>query len=119
MRFLMTIHPSESWKSGSPPDPKLMAAIGKLAEEQMRSGKLVTMGGLGWNLPSTRVSVDGDKLTLTDGPFPETKERLAGFAIFELASKEEAVTAAQDFLKLHREVLGPSFQGTVDVHPIF
>ena len=119
MRFLMTVHANESWKRGGPPDPKLMAAIGKLAEEQMRAGKLVAMGGLGWSLPSTRVTMEGEKLTQTDGPFPETKELLAGFAIFELQSKEEAVAAAQDFLKVHREVLGPSYQGTVDVHPIF
>ena len=98
---------------------ELMAAIGKLAEEQMRAGKLVAMGGLGWGLPSTRVTIEGEKLSQTDGPFPETKELLAGFAIFELPSKEEAVKAAQDFLKVHREVLGPSYQGTVDVHPIF
>lgn len=119
MRFLMTVHADENTKKGLPPNPALLAALGKLAEEKQRAGQLVLMGGLGWQLPSTRVTTEGNELTFTDGPFAETKELIAGFAIFELESKEAALGAVREFLKVHTDVLGPSYKGTVDIHQMF
>ncbi|MBX3258777.1 MAG: hypothetical protein KIS78_09085 [Labilithrix sp.] len=119
MRFLMTIHATESTKRDEPPDPKLMAAIQALAEEEIKQGKMITTGGLGWSVRGARVAVRDAKLEVVDGPFAETKELLSGFAIFELASLEEAVEHAKRFMKLHLDVLGPGYEGSMEVHPIF
>jgi hypothetical protein len=119
MRFLVTIHADANSKSNAPPNPELMAAIAKQGEEAFKSGKLVLAGGLGWGMPGTQIVVDGDKLAVTDGPYAETKELIAGFAIFEVPTKEEAVKLATDFMQLHRRILGPSYKGTSEVHQIF
>jgi len=119
MKFLITIHGDHNWKSGAPPNPKLMEAVSKLGAEATKAGKMIFSGGLPFGIPGARIVVDGDKLSVTDGPFAETKELIAGFAIFELASREEAVQAATDFMKLHREILGPDYKGVAEVHQVF
>jgi hypothetical protein len=118
MRFLMTVRADENSKAGLPPDPKLMAKIGSLGAEMAKAGKLIAMGGLGWSTPSTRVTAQHGELSLTDGPFAETKELIAGFALFDFASKEEAVERAKRFMQAHIDVLGPSYRGVVEVHAV-
>jgi hypothetical protein len=80
---------------------------------------MILAGGLGWGAPGTQIVVDGDKLSVTDGPYAETKELIAGFAIFDVPTREEAVRMATDFMKLHREILGPTYKGVSEVHQIF
>ena len=95
MRFLSVFKSAES---NTPPSVELMAAMGKLIEESMRSGELVSTEGC---LPSAfgaRVRMSDGKVTVTDGPFTEAKELIGGFAILEAASKEEAIAIARKFL---------------------
>ena len=58
-------------------------------------------------------------MTVTDGPFAETKELIGGFAILEAASKEEAIQLGKKFMQLHVDVLGQTYEGTLEVRPMF
>ena len=119
MRYLMTIRADKSCKAGQPPDPRLMAKVAEMGMQMAKEGKLIATGGLGWSLPSTRISVGGDGMTVTDGPFPETKELIAGFALFEFASKEEAVAQGRRFMQMHVDVMGPEYEGSMEIHDVF
>ena len=91
MRFMMIVKADPSYEAGGPPNPALLAAIGKLSEEMTKAGVLLQSGGLLPSSKGARVRASGGKLTVTDGPFAETKELIGGFAILEAASKEEAI----------------------------
>lgn len=97
MRFLL-YETGANAPSSSPPSPQLMAEMGKLIEETTRAGVLLATGGLGAN--STHVQTSGGKVTVTDGPFTETKELTGGFALIEVKSREEAIEWAKRFRKI-------------------
>ena len=115
----MLVKATKDSEACAPPNPELMAAIAKLAEEATARGVMVTAGGL---LPSSeglRVRVSGGKTFITDGPFAETRELVGGFAIFNLESREEAAKMATDFMQLHADILGPTYEGELEVRPMF
>ncbi|HEY6371672.1 MAG TPA: YciI family protein [Candidatus Sulfotelmatobacter sp.] len=100
MKFLSIY---KSVERNSPPSAEEMAAMGKLIEEGFKAGWLVATEGC---LPSTlgaRVRRSGGTLSVTDGPFTESKEVVGGFAILKANSKEEAIQLAKDFLKVAGE----------------
>jgi hypothetical protein len=76
-----------------------MAEMGKLIEEGMRAGWLVSTEGCLPSALGARVRKDQGKLSVTDGPFTEAKELVGGFAILRAKSKQEAIELAKDFLK--------------------
>ena len=119
MRFMMIVKADRNYEAGLPPSPQLMAAIGKLSEDNAKAGILLDAGGL---LPSShgaRIRVDsGKKLTVLDGPFAETKEIVGGYAILKANSREEAIELGKQFMKLHADVLGPSYEGELEVRPM-
>jgi len=119
MRYMMMVKADKDYEAGRPPSPELLAAIGKLSEEMARSGRLVDQGGLRPSSHGAKVQVSGGKIKVLDGPFSEAKELIGGYAIFELASREEAIELARQFMKLHADVLGPAFEGEVEVRPMF
>ena len=119
MRFMMIVKADPSYEAGRPPDPALVAAIGKLSEEMTKRGVLLQSGGLLPSSKGARVRVSGGKMTVTDGPFVETKEVIGGFAILEAASKEEAIRLGKEFMQLHVDVLGQSYEGILEVRPMF
>ncbi len=82
MKFLMTY---ESVPNAAPPTPEQMAAIGKLTQEMIASGVVIMTGGLVRPTKGTKVSYHAGKFSVTDGPFPETKELIDGFALVEVA----------------------------------
>jgi hypothetical protein len=115
MRFMIMVKSAES---AGPPPMALMAAIGKLGEEAMRAGVIVETGGL---LPSemgARVRLSAGKLTVTDGPFAETKELVGGYAVYDLKSKQEAIDWATRFMQLHKEHW-PGWDGESEIRQIF
>ena len=61
----------------------------------------------------------GGKTSVIDGPFAETKELVGGFAIFDLASKEEAIESGKQFMQIHADILGPSYEGELEIRPMF
>jgi hypothetical protein len=118
MQFLMIVKATKDSEAGAPLNPKLMAEIAKLADEARQSGQLVTAGALQPSSQGARIKVSGGKTSVIDGPFAETKELVGGFAIFNLPSKEEAVNAARGFMQLYADILGPSYEGQMEIRPL-
>ncbi len=119
MRFMMLVKANKDFEAGAPPNPELMAAIAKLAEAETARGAMVSAGGL---LPSShgvRVNAKNGKTIVTDGPFAETKELVGGFAIFDFDTKEEAIENGRQFMQLHADILGPSYEGELEIRPMF
>jgi hypothetical protein len=98
MRFLCLYKPSR--KEGTPPTQAEMAAMGKLIEDMTREGVLLSTGGCQPSAKGARVRLSGGKMTVTDGPFVETKELVGGFAILQAKSKEEAIELNKRFLNV-------------------
>jgi hypothetical protein len=82
------------------PSQQEMAAMGKLIEELMKEGVLVATDGLQSSATGTMVRSTQGKVTITDGPFAETKELVAGYAIFNVKSKEQMIELTKRFLKV-------------------
>jgi len=118
MRFMMMVKADKNYEAGVPPSPELMAAIGKLAEEASKAGTLLESGGLLPSSKGARVRVAGGKVTATEGPFTETKELIGGYAIFQLRTKEEAIESGKRFMKLHADILGPSYEGELEIRQL-
>ena len=114
MRFMMIVKHAE--KQGPPPKP-LMDAIGKLADEAAKAGTMLGTGGLKPTALGARVRLAGGKVTVTDGPFIETKEVVGGYAQFELKSKEEAIESAVRFMELHKKHW-PGWEGETEIRPM-
>ena len=85
------------------PTPALMEAMGKLAEREIKAGRMIDMGGLMPLQQGARVSIEGGKLRVTDGPFVEAKEVIGGFAILNYASHEQAIEGARRVMQIHAE----------------
>ena len=119
MRFMMIVKADPSYEAGRPLDPALLAAVGKFSEKMTKGGVLLQSGGLLPSLKGARVRVSVGKMSVTDGPFAETKELIGGFAILEVASKEEAIRLGKEFMQLHIDVLGQSYEGTLELRPMF
>jgi hypothetical protein len=99
MRFLSLIRIDEN--TGQKPSQRLMDEMGKLMDEMTREGTLVTTAGLRPTKEGVRVRSRHGKLSVTQGPFTETKEIIGGYAILEAKSKEEAVELTKRFLEVH------------------
>ncbi len=117
MRYLTFIRHSESYRQSGPP-AALMEAMGKFVEKSMKDGTLVDTGGLLPSKEGARVRLANGKITVTDGPFSESKEVIGGWAILELKSKEDAIRVATEFMELHRKHW-PGFEGESEVRPMF
>jgi hypothetical protein len=77
-----------------PPTPEAWAAMDKFTEELVEAGVLVAGAGLKSSAEAKRIDVDGDRRTVTDGPFAETRELIAGFSIWQVKDMDEAVAWA-------------------------
>ncbi|HET9250551.1 MAG TPA: YciI family protein [Candidatus Eisenbacteria bacterium] len=95
-----------------------MDAIAKLGEEAGRNGVMVDMGGLMPTAHGARVRVSGGKVTVTDGPFAEAKEVIGGFAVFDVPSKDEAVTWTKRFMEAHMEHW-PGWEGETEIRQLY
>jgi hypothetical protein len=109
MRFLSIYKTAET---KVPPTPEHMARMEKLIEEGTRAGWLVATEGCLPSALGARVRRSGGQVTVTDGPFVETKEVVGGFALLEAASKEEAIELARTFL-------GVAGDGECEIRQIF
>lgn len=98
--------------------PALVEAMHAMANREVQAGRMLGGGQL---LPldrGARVTVDDGKLTVLDGPMVEAKEVIGGYAIFEFASKEEAIASAREFLQLHLDHI-PGWKGVCEVREMF
>ncbi|HYX64613.1 MAG TPA: YciI family protein [Burkholderiales bacterium] len=91
MRFMIIVKASQDSEAGKMPSQELLAAMGKYNEELVKAGIMLSGEGLQPSRKGARVRFSGDKRIVTDGPFAETKELIAGFWMWQLKSKEEAI----------------------------
>ena len=91
MRFMVMVKASKDSEAGKMPTPELLAAMGKFNEELAKAGILLAGEGLQPSSKGARVRFSGSKRTVVDGPFAETKELVAGFWLWQVKSKAEAI----------------------------
>jgi hypothetical protein len=91
MRFMIVVKADKNSEAGILPDQKLLTEMGKYNEELAKAGVLLAGEGLHPTSKGARVKFSGSTRTVIDGPFAETKELIAGFWLWQVKSKEEAI----------------------------
>jgi hypothetical protein len=117
MKYLAFIRHSETHRE-APPPAALMEAMGTFVQKSLKDGTLVDTGGLLPSKEGARVRLADGKITVTDGPFSESKEIIGGWAILKADTKAEAIRIAIEFMELHRKYW-PGFEGESEVRPMF
>jgi hypothetical protein len=112
MRFMGLLKADESSEAGVPPSPDLLERMGKFIAEITAAGVLIASDGLQPTSKGARVKLSNGEFSVTDGPFAETKELIASYALFEVDSMAEAIHWTKRFL----EVLGT---GECEIRPLF
>jgi hypothetical protein len=119
MKYLMIVKASETHDFGPAQQAALMAAISELSTKMTKAGVLIDQGGLLPSVTGTRITANGGGLSITDGPFAETKEVIGGYAIVKADSKAEAVELGRQFMQLHTDILGRSYEGQLEIRQMF
>jgi len=112
MRFIGFLKADAESEANVPPSAELMEKMGALVEEMVNAGVIIATDGLKPSSEGKRVKLENGKLTVIDGPFTESKELIASYAVIECPTIEDAVRHTARFL----EVLG---KGECEVRPIF
>ena len=112
MRILGLLKADKHSEAGAPPTKELLERMGRFIEEITNAGVLLATDGLQPSSKGARVKLSEGKVTVTDGPFVETKELVASYAVFQVKSMPEAIEWTTRFLK----VLG---SGECELRPIF
>jgi hypothetical protein len=110
MRFMVIVKADKNSEAGVLPSHDLLAEMGKFNEELVKAGVMLAGEGLQASSKGARVKFSGNKRTVTDGPFTETKELVAGFWLWQVRSKEEAI----EWLKR-----APFREGEVEIRQVF
>ena len=95
MRFMMQVRADKKTESGVLPSKELVAAMGKFNEAMAKAGVMLAGDGLQPSSKGARITFSGAKRTVTEGPFPEAKELIAGFWMIRVKSKQEAIEWAK------------------------
>ncbi len=115
MRYMYLIKAEKEFEG--PPPQRLMDEMDKLLTKRIAEKSLIDTAGL---LPSTsgvQVALKQGKLSVIDGPFTESKEVVGGYAIFEFATREQAMESLMEFMELHR-LYAEGFELTCEMRPI-
>jgi hypothetical protein len=91
MRFMVLVKGDEQTEAGVMPKEEMLATMGQFNEELVKAGVMLAGEGLHPSSKGARVKFEGDKRTVTDGPFTEAKELVAGYWLWQVKSKEEAL----------------------------
>ena len=110
MKFMFIVKSAHA----AAPSAKLLEEMHKLANREIKAGRMLDNGGLMPIATGAQVRIDDGRLSVLDGPFTEAKEVIGGYAVFELKSKEEAVASAVEFMQLHKDHM-PGWEGTCEV----
>ena len=97
MRFMVIVKATKESEAGVLPSQELLAAMGKYNEELVKAGVMLAGEGLQPSSKGVRVKFDGAKRTVTDGPFSETKELIAGYWLWQCKSLDEAIEWVKRF----------------------
>jgi len=114
MKYLCFIKHPERYRDAAPP-AGFVQAMTKFMHGSKESNELVDTGGLGGSKDTTRIRLSDNKLTVTDGPFSETKEMVGGWAILQGKTKADVLRVATAFMELHRKHW-PGFEGESELH---
>jgi hypothetical protein len=95
MRFMVIVKATKDSEAGALPDQKLLAEMGQFNEQLVKAGIMLAGDGLQASSKGARIEFKGDKRVVIDGPFPETKELIAGFWIWQCKSLDEAIEWAK------------------------
>ena len=112
MRFMILHRSNAHWETGASPSPELIARVGQLIGDLIKANALLAGEGLRPSSHGVRLQFTNGRRTVTDGPFTESKELLAGFAIMRTASLQEAVDWATKFA----QVFGTDLE--IDIRPV-
>jgi hypothetical protein len=115
MRFMMIVKASKNSEAGVLPDEKLLAAMAKYNEELVKAGVMIDGVGLQASSKGARVKFAGGNVTVVDGPFPETKELIAGYWMIQVKSKQEAIEWAKRVPAPH----GEGNEGEIEIRQVF
>ena len=115
MRYMMFIKHTQDYCNVKAP-ASLYDAMGQFIGEAASKGQFVGGAGLQPTTAGNRVTLKGGQITVTDGPFTESKEIVGGYAIIDAKSREEALDLARRFMELHR-THWPEFEGECEVRP--
>jgi hypothetical protein len=110
MRFMMLVKANKDFEAGVFPDEKMLSEMAKYTEELVKAGALLACERLQPSSMGTRVRCAKGKFSVTDGPFAETKELIAGFCMIEVKSREEAIEWAKRV---------PFQEGEIEVRPLY
>ena len=110
MRFMMLVKASEESEAGVMPTKEMLAEMGKYNEELVKAGVLLAGEGLHPTSKGVRIHYSGKKRTVTDGPFAETKELVAGYWLIQVKSRDEAIEWAKRV---------PFQDGEVEIRQVF
>ena len=110
MRFMFIVKSAHR----GPPSPALVEAMHKLADREIKAGRMLDNGGLMPMATGAQVRITDGQLSVVDGPFVEAKEVIGGYAIFELRDKEEALASAKQFMQLHKDLM-PGWEGVCEL----
>jgi hypothetical protein len=113
MRFMFIV---KSAHAGSPP-PALLEAMHKLADREIKAGRMLDSGGLMPAATGAEVRIKGGHLSVVDGPFVEAKEVIGGYAVFDLRDKDEALASAKEFMQLHKDLF-PGWEGICELRAL-
>jgi hypothetical protein len=110
MRFMVIVKANKESEAGVLPDQKMLTEMGRFNEELVKAGVMLAGEGLQASSKGARVRFSGNKRTVIDGPFAETKELVAGYWVWQVRSKEEAI----EWLKR-----APFQEGEVEIRQVF
>ena len=113
MRFMILIKATKDSEAGVMPSRQLLTEMGKFNEELVKAGVMIAGEGLHPSSKGARVRFSGNKRTVIDGPFAETKELVAGFWLWQVKSKEEAIEWVKRCPNPHNE------EGEVEIRQVF
>jgi hypothetical protein len=115
MRFMLMVKANKDSEAGVSPSKELVAAMGKFNEEMVKAGVMLAAEGLHPSSKGARIKFSGGKRTVTDGPFTEAKELIAGFWLIQVKSKEEAI----EWVKRCPAPFGEGQEGEIEVRQVF
>ena len=115
MRFMIIVKATPDSEAGVMPEGGLMAAMASYHEELVKAGVLLDAAGLQPSSKGWRIRYQGDRISVTDGPFADTKELIAGYTLIQVRSREEAMEWARRF----PAPMGDGVDAEIEVRQLF
>ena len=115
MRFMVIVKANKDSEAGVLPDKKILTEMGKFNEELVKAGVMLAGEGLQASSKGARVRFEGDKKTVIDGPFTESKELIAGYTLIQVKTREEALEWSRRF----PNPVGEGLDAEIEVRQLF